>query len=144
MNKTLLGAVSAAALLAASGVALAQTSAQPPLQSQQPGATQQLPGATQPTPGTTGSETSPGAAGTTAPGAAMPGAELAQDATGTIEEINREEGRLVLDNGDEFEIDETGGAMVSLDEFSEGDEVRVSYQEENGTKRVISVTRANN
>lgn len=54
----------------------------------------------------------------------LAGAANAEEESGTIKRIDADEGKIVLESGDKFKVDDD----VSLDKFDEGDKVTVSYE----------------
>jgi Cu/Ag efflux protein CusF len=53
-------------------------------------------------------------------------AASAEEESGTIKRIDAEEGKIVLEDGDKFKVDDD----VSLDEFEEGEMVTITYEDE--------------
>ena len=55
----------------------------------------------------------------------LAGAASAGEESGTIERIDADEGKIVLEDGSKFEVDDD----VSLEDFEEGDKVTISYRD---------------
>jgi Cu/Ag efflux protein CusF len=59
----------------------------------------------------------------------------AEEVTGKIQKVDQAQKMIILEDGTQLWI----GAGVSMDQLSEGKEVKVSYEEKDGKKTVTSV-----
>ncbi|HYD68156.1 DUF1344 domain-containing protein [Azospirillum sp.] len=108
--KTLLGAAAVAAFVAASGMAMAQSSTSP--------------SATSP------SATSPGATTGSTAGASM------QTATGTVSKVDRSGNAVTLSDGNSYKL----SSSADLSKVKEGDQVRIQYRTQGSDRMASDIT----
>ncbi|HYH21694.1 MAG TPA: DUF1344 domain-containing protein [Azospirillum sp.] len=112
--KTLIGVATVAAFVAASGMAMAQSSTSPSTTS---------PSATSP------SATSPGTSGSTAD-ASM------QSASGTVSKVDRSSNTVTLSDGNSYKV----SSNAELSKVKEGDQVRIQYRTQGGDRMASDIT----